>query len=194
MNPRRRSRSARSIDDREANQGRKNESVDRRFETVFSQLASIKKTVRVSRSLLSYLPVPRFAQNYGFVLRAILSFFLSLFRFAFVLSRDHSLLILPLPLSSRGSRERRSIINDMRHTGSRNIKYSRAFMTAPVGKRGRRGPDRWGPRDPVGGKKSRRTRAGGGRKGERAKEAGVPPRRRIYRGEIRRFIEAVRGS
>jgi len=53
----------------------------------------------------------------------------------------------------------------------------------------------------VGEKESRRRqRAGRERKGERAKEAGVlpppppPPRRRIYRGEIRRFIEAVRGS
>lgn len=62
---------------------------------------------------------------------------LSFFSFRLRSSQDHSLLVLPLPLSSRGSRERRSIINDMRHTGSRNIKYSRAFMTGPVGKRGR---------------------------------------------------------
>jgi len=116
------------------------------------------------------------------------------FHFPFVFSKDHSLLILPLSLSSRSSRERRPIINDMRHTGSRNIKYSRAFMTAPVRKRG---PDRWAPRNLVGEKESRRRQR---KKGRACEGSGCsspsppPPRRRIYRGEIRRFIEAVRGS
>jgi len=89
--------------------------------------------------------------------------------FSSFVSPSSSRRIIPLSshcLRGESSRERRSIINDMRHTGSRNIKYSRAFMTAPVGKRGRRGPRSLGPRT-QGGRKRR------GRKGESG--SGCPP-------------------
>lgn len=102
-------------------------------------------------------------------------FSLFFFSFRFRSSQDHSLLVLPLPLSSRGSRERRSIINDMRHPGSRNIKYSRAFMTGPVGKRGRRvGPDRWAL-GPSGGKKIKKNVSGQKKKGRACEGSGCSP-------------------
>lgn len=65
------------------------------------------------------------------------SSFLYLFSISFSLAGSFSSLILPLPLSSRGSRERRSIINDTRHRGLRNIKYIAAHLrrATSVGRR-----------------------------------------------------------
>lgn len=177
--PMTRSRSARSIDDGgEARDRRsKNKNVDRRFEQCFLSWRFYKKK-RTSLTVvsLSYLlgssvrAEPRIRpKSHPFL------FFSRLFRFAFVLSQDHSLLILPLPLSSLGPRERWSIINDIRHTGSRNIKYSRAFMTGSGGKERPVRPPIVGALGPSGGKKIKKNASGQKKKGRACEGSGCSP-------------------
>lgn len=133
---------------------------------------------------------PILVEDHGFVQGAILFFFFASPSF---LSQDHSLLVLPLPLSSQSSR---SIINDIHVTQAREILNTVAFLRRLRWEREAGGARSLGPRSPWERRRwSERERASSRRKGRLAGDEGCSPcGRRIYRGEIRRFIEAVRGS